>query len=202
MRHTGTRPLASRRLLLRPFILDDARPMFEGWAGQPRAVRWLRWQAHRTWAESAEWIWFWMSQYPDPEFYQWAVTDRSSGRLLGSASLYRGQAKRADWVHFAPSPSLSPWEAGLCLSPAAWGQGLGEEALALLCRFWQGLGADFLGACCCLENQAAARLLEKAGFRADHTACYTKYDGSEMECRVYGRTLTAALQEQDHAGTI
>ena len=54
MRHLGTPILETERLILRPFTAADAIPMFENWASDPEVTRFLRWDPHKDWLESAQ----------------------------------------------------------------------------------------------------------------------------------------------------
>lgn len=55
MRHLGTQVLETERLILRPMNTGDAIPMFETWANDPQVTRFLRWEPHKDWLETAHW---------------------------------------------------------------------------------------------------------------------------------------------------
>ena len=92
MRHCGTQILETGRLLLRPLSINDAEMMFGNWACDPEVARYLRWQPHRSWAETAEYLNEAAGHYAEPEFYQWGIEEKVSGALIGSISLARGEA--------------------------------------------------------------------------------------------------------------
>ena len=54
MRHLGTQILTTERLLLRPLTAADAIAMFENWASDPQVTRFLRWEPHKDWLETAQ----------------------------------------------------------------------------------------------------------------------------------------------------
>ena len=54
MKHCGTRELETGRLLLRRLSIDDCEMMYNNWASDPEVTKYLRWNAHRTWGETAE----------------------------------------------------------------------------------------------------------------------------------------------------
>ena len=54
MKHCGTQPLETGRLLLRRLSIDDCEMMYNNWASDPEVTRYLRWAPHRSWAETAE----------------------------------------------------------------------------------------------------------------------------------------------------
>lgn len=62
--------------------------MFNNWASDPEVTRYLRWNAHRSWAETAEMLNEWEKHYGDPTFYQWGVENKRSRVLMGTISLF------------------------------------------------------------------------------------------------------------------
>lgn len=54
MRHLGTQVLITERLILRPLTAADAIAMFENWASDPQVTRFLRWEPHKDWLETAQ----------------------------------------------------------------------------------------------------------------------------------------------------
>lgn len=47
MQHKGTKSIETDRLLLRPFVIEDAKAMFENWAADSEVTRYLMWQPHK-----------------------------------------------------------------------------------------------------------------------------------------------------------
>ena len=84
MKHCGTQELETGRLLLRRLTVDDSEMMFNNWASDPEVTRYLRWNAHRSWGETAETLNEWEKHYGDPTFYQWGVENKRSGVLMGT----------------------------------------------------------------------------------------------------------------------
>ena len=52
MRHTGTLELETDRLLLRRLLPQDAPQMYANWANDPAVTRFLRWEPHKSPAET------------------------------------------------------------------------------------------------------------------------------------------------------
>ena len=48
MNHLGTIELATERLTLRRFELEDAENMYYNWANDPEVTRYLTWQPHAS----------------------------------------------------------------------------------------------------------------------------------------------------------
>ena len=48
MEHKGTVQLASERLILRQFCMQDAEAMYRNWAGDDAVTRYLTWPSYRN----------------------------------------------------------------------------------------------------------------------------------------------------------
>ena len=48
MNHIGTREIATERLTLRRFEIEDAENMFYNWANDPEVTQYLTWPAHES----------------------------------------------------------------------------------------------------------------------------------------------------------
>ena len=46
--HKGTQEIKTKRLRLRRFTHEDAKPMFETWANDERVTKFLTWEPHGT----------------------------------------------------------------------------------------------------------------------------------------------------------
>ena len=64
-------------LLLRPLLPEDAPMMFDNWASDPEVTRWLRWEPHTSPAETWALLSAWAELYPNPDYYQWAMVEKS-----------------------------------------------------------------------------------------------------------------------------
>ena len=87
MKHCGTQELTTERLVLRQLSIDDSEMMYNNWARDKQVTKYLRWNAHRSWGETAETLNEWEKHYNDPKFYQWGITDKHSEVLMGTISL-------------------------------------------------------------------------------------------------------------------
>ena len=88
MRHTGTLELETDRLLLRRLLPQDAPQMYANWANDPAVTRFLRWEPHKSPAETRELLSAWAELYPNPDYYQWAIVEKATGQVFGSISVY------------------------------------------------------------------------------------------------------------------
>lgn len=183
MKHLGTLELTTPRLVLRRFTVDDARPMYETWASDPRVTKFLRWEPHTDWGATAQLLHEWVQAYAQPDFYNWAVCLKD-GTLIGSIGLVWPEPDDG-WVLNAAALG-EHWEPGYCFGRAYWGQGYATEALCAVRDFYfSQMGGPWLACCHARQNPASGRVMQKAGFQYDHDAVYHRYNGSEVPCRVY-----------------
>lgn len=183
MKHCGTQTLTTGRLLLRPLALADAEMMFYNWASDPGVTRWLRWEPHRTWAETAEILNEWGKHYTEPDFYQWGICDKRTGVLFGSLGLMRCEDEA--WQPLVERYGEA-WEPGYCIGQKWWNQGYTTEALCAVRDYWlHTVGGQWLACCHANDNVASGAVMQKAGFAYHHDAVYHKFDGTPVPCRAY-----------------
>ena len=86
MEHIGTKRLETERLILRPFVTEDAAPMFRNWASDPEVTRYLTWPAHSNLSFTSAVISSWINRYDDSSYYHWTIELMSLGEPIGSIS--------------------------------------------------------------------------------------------------------------------
>lgn len=172
--HKGTVPLETPRLRLRPFRVEDAETMFQNWAGDPRATKYLLWRAHETVDETRSVLEYWERRYQHRDFYEWGIVLKETGELIGSV----GASKTAD---------RTCWEAGYCIGYPWWGNGICPEALDRLLKFlFREVGCRKVTAMHALENPASGRVMEKCGMvRRPGDSVPVNTENGLYNCRVY-----------------
>ncbi|MGN0984107.1 MAG: GNAT family N-acetyltransferase [Gemmiger sp.] len=184
MKHCGTRVLTTGRLLLRPLGIGDAEMMFGNWANDPEVTRYLRWEPHRTWLETAEILNEWSKHYIESDFYLWGICDRRTEVLIGAISLIRGEPDAA-WAPLEEQYG-EVWEPGYSLGRKWWNEGYATEALCAVRDFWLNkVGGQWLACCHANDNVASGAVMQKAGFVYHHDAVYHKFNGQSVPCRAY-----------------
>ena len=63
MNHIGTREIATERLTLRRFEIEDAENMFYNWANDPEVTKYLTWPAHESVDTTETILKEWISKY-------------------------------------------------------------------------------------------------------------------------------------------
>ena len=100
---------------------------------------------------------------------QWAVEERSTGRLVGRAGTH--------WPHRFDWPGV---EVGWALDPAVWGKGYATEAgRASVDWAFETLDVDELCSLIHVENPRSAAVAKRLGFEPVETRTYAWHTGIE-----------------------
>lgn len=158
MRHQGTLPLETPRLLLRPFVSADAPAAFRNWTGDARVTTFLRWPTHTDVTVTQHVIDDWVAQYGNPAFYQWAIVLKDLGEPIGSISVVDSN-ERTDMLHI-----------GYCIGSRWWKQGYTSEAFARVIAFaFDQIGAQRIESQHDPDNPASGRVMQKCGLTCEGT---------------------------------
>jgi ribosomal-protein-alanine N-acetyltransferase len=145
-----TPPIETERLVLRPPRMEDAASVFEAYAQDEEAVRYLTFTPNQTLAQTEEFMRERLRRVEQGRAFVWAITRRADGTLIGMIELRAQQGFKADF--------------GYALARPFWGQGLMTEALRAVLDFAFSLpGMYRVWAVCDVENVGSARVMEKAG---------------------------------------
>ena len=117
MNHLGTKTLETERLILRPFVTEDAEAMYRNWANDPEVTKYLTWPTHTSVAVSEMVTADWVKGYEKPDFYQWAIVPRELNEPIGSIAVVGAIDERVQAA-----------EIGYCIGKAWWHQGIMSEA--------------------------------------------------------------------------
>lgn len=147
--------ITSKRLILRPFVNDDAAALFS-WSSDVDVTRYLRFEAHDSLQESEKIIKRWVRDSENPPNFHWAIERRDDLRVIGSMGIE------------ITSLHDNRGEIGYCLAKDVWNQGYATEALRTVLRFaFDIAGFHRLEACHSTQNPASGRVMEKAGMELE-----------------------------------
>ncbi len=147
--------LETARLVLRPWKETDLADFYE-YASVEGVGEMAGWRHHTSLDESRRILNSFIA-----EKNVFAVTDRKTGKVIGSLGLHPSWANRE--AAYAP---LKIKELGYVLSRDYWGQGLMPEAVREVLRFcFEDLGLDGVSISHFRENRQSRRVIEKCGFR-------------------------------------
>lgn len=158
MNHLGTKKLETTRLILRPFVKEDAPAMYRNWASDPEVTKFLSWPTYKTVDTAHEILDIWVPQYSDPAFYQWAIELKDLGEVIGSISVVNTD-ERVDMV-----------EIGFCIGKNWWGQGIMTEAFRVVIDFlFDEVGVQRIEAGHDPNNPASGAVQRKCGLTYEGT---------------------------------
>lgn len=143
--------LTTHRLILRPMRVSDAEDMFR-YASRRDVTEYLLWSPHPSRQYTEDYLRYLQRRYALGEFYDWAVVEKESGRMIGTCGF-----TRFDFPHNAG-------EIGYVLAPDCHGRGLGTEAARRVLRFgFEELELHRIEAKFMRGNDASLRVMEKLG---------------------------------------
>lgn len=158
MKHLGTQPLETSRLLLRRFTMDDAQAMYDNWASDPEVTRFLTWPAHESSAVSEMVLSDWIQAYEKENNYQWAIELKSIGQPIGSISVVSRNDK-AQLVHI-----------GYALGRSWWRQGIMSEALQAVMEYlFEEVGVNRIESRHDPNNPNSGKVMMKCGMKYEGT---------------------------------
>lgn len=153
--------LETERLILRPFEIEDAQAMYEGWASDPEVTKYLTWNAHKDIEETKAILNKWIEEYEKPERLNFAIEEKDSHKLIGGI----------DVVGYLDGVNGTP-VIGYNLNKEYWNKGYMTEACKCLLEYLFEKGYEKVKIDAFKENRASQRVIEKCG---------GIYQGREME---------------------
>jgi ribosomal-protein-alanine N-acetyltransferase len=166
--------LETERLRLRPFTLDDEAAVF-ALASDPEVARFVRFDAHRTPAETRAFLELVLQHSGRGESFAWAIVRGEDDRLIGSCGFVSRNSQR------------QAAEIGYWLGRPYWGNGYAAEAARALVRFgFEQMELQRVEAKCFLENRAGQRVIEKIGMTYEGIDRSETIKGDCPELKLYG----------------
>ena len=149
---SGTVPIQTPRLTLRPHVPEDAAILHRDFGADDSLSRYSGWNPYATPEQARETVRAFIGRYADPRFYGWAI--EYEGRMIGTIGAY-------DY-----DPEKNQIEVGFSIERASWGKGYAAEALrAVLEYLTVQEGIAHVTAWCASDNIASSRTMEKAGMQ-------------------------------------
>ena len=186
MNHIGTREIATERLTLRRFEIEDAENMFYNWANDPEVTKYLTWPAHESVDTTETILKEWISKYDEKDFYQWAIELNDLEQPIGTISAIKTD-ERVESV-----------EIGYCIGKRFWNNGYMTEALTAIIRFFiNEVGAGRVWARHDTENPNSGKVMAAAGMDYEGTLRHAGFNNQGIcDEAVYAKVRSAALEEE------
>lgn len=160
MEHKGTEILQTEHLILRPFRMEDAEPMYRNWASDSEVTKFLTWPAHKDVSVTVATMSHWVPKYSDRSFYQWAITlNNHNDEPIGSISIVN-----------EIDPVIGDAEIGYCIGKTWWHQGITSEALKAVIEFlFDEVGVNKVSARHDVNNPNSGKVMQKCGLHYEGT---------------------------------
>ncbi len=146
----GSVVLKSGRLTLRPFSWGDIKDIYD-LCSREETSRYSLWDPHKSYLDTVKYIFFvkWRSAG-----IHWAVTESSTGKMLGSCSFVKIDEDTAEG------------ELGYSIHPDHWGRGLGAETVRTLMYYgFKKLDLGKIYVRVMTENIRSVALAERVGMK-------------------------------------
>ena len=158
MNHKGRKRIETKRLILRPFRMEDAEPMYRNWASDQEVTRYLTWNAHTSVEDTKQILTSWTESYSGPANYQWAIELKETGEPIGSiAAVEMNENTEAATI-------------GYCIGRKWCGQGIMPEALcAVISFFFEEVAARCVNACHDPRNPNSGKVMQKCSMKLEGT---------------------------------
>lgn len=152
LHHCGTQVIETKRLILRPYTVEDAEDMYRNWANSEAVTRYLTWPVHANAEVTRSLLEFWAASYQDASVYHWGIVPKGGHAVIGDISVVHMNEKTASA------------ELGWCLGEAFWGQGImPEAALAVRDYLFDRVGFHRVEARHDRNNPKSGRVMQKIG---------------------------------------
>lgn len=150
MIHKGTKRLQTDRLILRPFIKEDYKEVYENYGFDKEVHEYISWIPYDTLEKSRDFVNFNVLQYSEnPKHYSWAIVYED--RIVGSIAIFNVEDNDSG-------------EVGYSLGSKWWKKGIITEAVnAVLNYAFMDVGFHRIYASCHEDNIGSKRVMQKAG---------------------------------------
>lgn len=186
MNHLGTRELATERLTLRRFEIEDAESVFYNWTNNPEVTKYLTWPTHDSVEATEEVLKSWIAQYENPDYYQWAIELNDIEQPIGSISVV------------SIKEDIEACEIGYCIGKEFWHQHITTEALTEVLRFLiVEVGFSRVAARHDTNNPNSGKVMLAAGMQYEGTLRRADRNNQGIcDCAYYSKLRSAALDEE------
>lgn len=156
--HKGTRPLETPLIILRRFVPEDARAMYNNWASCPETTKFLTWPAHSNIGITQKVLEDWVQNYEKDTYYQWAIVWKQTMEPIGSIAVV------------SLDNSTEKAEIGYCIGKNWWHRGIMTQAVqAVIGYLFTEVGINRIQARHDPRNPHSGAVMQKSGMTYEGT---------------------------------
>lgn len=189
MKHLGTKQIETRRLVLRRFMMEDARNMYKNWASDTDVTKFLKWPTHTSIEVTKNILTGWIAGYEKEDKYEWCIELKENKMPIGSIGA------------FGIDEKVQSVEIGYCISRRYWHQGITSEALAAVMKFLlEEVGVNRIGARHDVKNPHSGNVMKKCGLKYEGTIIQGDWNNTGIcDSVCYGYVKRLELTETTEA---
>lgn len=151
--HCGTQPIETKRLILRPFRIEDWKAMQENWVSDNEVQAWYAEPVYETEAEIKGLLQQYISGYEKEDYYRWAMILKDTNECIGQIAYFLVNSES----HFG--------EIEYCVGKAFQNRGFVTEAMWQIVDYgFKRVHFNSVRISHCSTNIPSRRVIEKLGF--------------------------------------
>ena len=179
MVHSGTKELQTERLILRRLTIDDTESVYNNWANDDEVTYYLSWSTHKDKNVTKEVLENWIKNYPNNDFYQWAIVPKELNEPIGTISVVN------------KNDDIQMVEIGYCIGKQWWNKGITSESLnALINYFFEDINVNRIEAWHDINNPNSGKVMVKCGMKYEGTLRQSRKNNSGIsDHAIYGILL-------------
>ncbi len=169
IKHVNTPIIKTKRLVLRPFKIDDAQMMYDNWANDEEVTRFLSWLPHKNVEETKTIIQSWIDKSKnDKSYYHWAIVLKDNNEVIGSITCFENS------------------EIGYCISRKYWNQSITTEAFKAVIYFlFKYVKMESIYAVHNINNIASGKVMKKCGLVFERQVTGSDNRNNDITCCLY-----------------
>lgn len=185
MNTIGTKTIETDRLILRRYVVEDADDMYANWTSDPEVTKFMPWPTHESVETTRSILEEWVSYYDDPRTYNWGITLKGEGRVIGNIAVVERDERTCSY------------EIGYCLGQAYWGRGIMPEALKAVIAYLFSGESDLnrIYATHDVANAKSGRVMQKAGMHFEGVLRASKRNNQGIHDTAYYSVLRSDLAQ-------
>ncbi len=187
MKHLGTQMLATERLTLRRFTVEDAESMFYNWSNDPEVTKYLTWEPQESVETTAAFLEKWEQEYENDDIYRWAIELNDIEQPIGAIEVISVQER------------TNSLELDFRVGKEYWHHGYTSEALTEVLRFLMGeVGAGRVWAKYDVQNTNAGKVMEKCGMQREGILKRAGWNNTGIvDLGISAKVVSAAVMTED-----
>lgn len=186
MKHLGTQMLATERLTLRRFTIEDAESMFYNWSNDPEVTKYLTWAPQESVESTTAFLEKWEAEYDKNETYRWAIELNDIEQPIGAIEV------------ISIDERTESCEIDFRVGKDYWHHGYTSEALSEVLRFLLAeVGAGRVWAKYDVQNTNAGKVMEKCGMLKEGILKRAGWNNTGIvDLGISAKVVSAAILEE------